>query len=423
LKRTFFANIAAGAIFLFLGYMVIWQTYVETLIDLPAPYSAALVKPVPAAGMPLLRGAVTSDGRPLVAGLPDIEDRIAMGNHLTPLHPYPYIWKARKLAEKQKFEEAITLLEFAKKRNPRSYPVRRLLAEYYLLTNNVEESLQEMFSSALLNPEWGPQFMEAVRLLGANAQLRPRVIAQIASQPDWSSRFFAQLDPEKADDPFVIELSTQVPPNARYRRQLIVRLSKRGLYREALALWLQNTGFLSGKTINWPYDPEFKSMAGTPPFNWAIINSANARAEMAQSSTWDNEQALYVYYFGRKQTPIIRQVMMATPGRYTATIPYAIRTHEGLTTRLRWTVTCKPGNERIGNVVLDKDAKEAGDLRFDYTVPAVNCEAQELVLSGEAGGRTGQMDVEFRSVHSAITKGAAAVPIDAKATEKKVNQP
>ncbi|MEE9433191.1 MAG: hypothetical protein V3V15_03015 [Sphingorhabdus sp.] len=313
--------------------------------------------------------------------------------------PSPYVWKSRNLAAQQKYDEAIILLEYAKKRNPRSYPVRRLLAEYYLLTNNVGESLKEMFSSALLNPDWGTQFMEAVRLLGNNEQLQPQVIEKIASEPDWTNRFFAQLDPEKADDPFVMELSKQVPPNPKYRKQLIARLAKRGDYANAFALWSKDI-MRKGKRVIWPYDPAFDALTGSGPFNWVITNGANARAEMAESSVWAQENALYVFYFGHRRTRIVRQIMMKAPGRYSLSIPYSIRAHEGQTTRLKWTANCASGNQELGKVILDRDALETGSLRLDFTVPATDCTAQTLQLTGEAGGRSGQMDVEFKSVNS-----------------------
>jgi len=395
--RRFPAKLFAMCFGIVFAFLVMRQTYVGFLSDLPAA-SANLLPPPPAApGALLLRNTLSRDGQLLIDDTALAEDRIAEGHWAAPLYPTPYMYAARKAADDGNLDRATQLLNFVKLRDPRNYAARRLLSEYYLRQQNVTAAVREIFSSALLYPEMQGQFMQAVRLLGNVDELRSPIIDAMRSNPHWAQIFYASLPPEQVDDDFVLALASKVAPDKAYQRKLIQSLINKGQYGPAFIIWKASLPSGSAE-IQWPYDRDFAGKDASPPFNWSARNDAYSRTEFTSADGDPEQGAVRITYFASADRPAISQIMMLSEGRYSFEIPYTILQLDGTDAYLTWKISCAADKSELTRSTVDAQSGRSGKITLRFTVPDEGCAAQQISLSGKAAGKSRYLEAEFLGI-------------------------
>ncbi len=115
-------------------------------------------------------------------------------------------------------------------------------------------------------------------------------------------------------------------------------------------------------------------MPGAAPFNWTYSESG---AGIAEAGT----DGLRVDYYGRAASELASQTIRLRPAAY------QLRTEvEGETSNspsgLAWTLTCAGNGAEVVRLAIGELSYSGRTFATAFTIPALGCEAQSLVLKG-----------------------------------------
>lgn len=329
-----------------------------------APGSPAAVASVAMAEVGQAAGRGSELGQTTLARFEALAD-------VAPLRPEPFLVQAALAERAGQLARANSLLEEARRRDPRSIAALYLLADVSVRQNNIIEALKNIAVLARLVP-------------GATVQLLPS-LAQFAREPGAQEQLSTLLKANPALKPTLLDTLAQDWRNARlvltlagpdvrslddaskiWKSHLVEAFIDKGDYRKAYNVWRIFAGLPSGSSPLL-FNGEFRNTSAPPPFDWTYTSSSGGVAEPSDGS-------LQVLYYGREDSILASQLLLLPAGTYRFNAPASGSAAAGA---LAWTVSCAGSGKTLMQL-------EVGSSSTDqFTVPA-DCEAQALALNGRS---------------------------------------
>lgn len=295
-----------------------------------------------------------------------------------PLAHEPFLIAGADALRRGEAEQAERLLEFAKARNPRSRAGRLFLLERYLRTNQPAAAAGEMTVLSRLVPEAAGLLVPEFARLAREPATSSAMVQVLRSDPALRTRVLDHMASSGADPESILRFAASTgglrgAGNQDWQGRLVEALVKKGEIARAYTLWVRFTGVARPVQGNLLYDPRFRGMAGSPPFNWRLTSGGDGVAERSGDG-------LQVEYYGRANIPLAEQLLMLSPGSYR----FAARVEgeaEGKTGKLVWRASCLGSRSSLFELPVKDLSLSAKDLAAAFRVPA-GCSAQWLSLVG-----------------------------------------
>ena len=303
-----------------------------------------------------------------------------------PLAFEPYFISARIAERAGRYDQAVRLMEEARRRRPNYAPTRVNLLGYYSLANAYQQAIDEADAAIRSSFNTRQQILPAfARLVALDPKARDAIATALARGPLWERDFYAVAGQAniKPSDAEALVGSVRASPRNRGDRAaqnafLVDAFVRAGDYRRGRELWAQSAGGARDALV---VDADFTRDA-PPPFGWALTESADGVAERTGASGGEPAHIATTYY-GSAPARLAEQVLVLPPGRYRLAIRARL---DGSTddVRLGWRVRCRPGDRQLAAVDLPTTA-EPRVSATEFEVPAAACPAQTLLLAGEPG--------------------------------------
>jgi hypothetical protein len=382
------AGLAAGALaLLFAAWWAVKLVAVQEIANLN-PFLAARVAP----GDPRVKMRLAVVETVLSPGRADAGHRAAAIGALrrAALAEEPFLLEAQSAAAAGDGARAERLLIEARRRNPRDRLTRLMLVERLLETQRWAEAgreievvtrlvpkAQDVLAPGLAKLAAKPEYaVPMADILGRSPKLKDAVLAQLVTADVDAGQIVRLAGPKRAS-----AVAGEAPA---WQGKLLERMVDAGDVRGAYGLWARFTGVpaAAAKSV---YDPDFRKLAGAPPFNWDFPIAEGGHAEGGQTG-------LQADYYGRLDAVLVRQLLMLAPGRYRLAFR-ADGDAKGDGAQLQWTIACARGGAELLRVPIKS---VTGPRRFvgDFAVPA-GCDGQWLALSGTAGDVATQQSAAF----------------------------
>lgn len=269
------------------------------------------------------------------------------------------------------------------------------LAGYWLLQKSYLEgdfAKTIFYADVLLRSK--PQFESFIvpvlgRIAETNGGIGP-IKTLLKSNPPWRRRFFYTLVSSISDarTPLTLMLDMQangMPPTPEEVQFYLTFLMKKKFYELAYYSWAQ---FLSADDLTGMgllFNGNFTSALSEVPFDWNITRGKGSRIDIVDRADKPGQKALYFEFAGIMIDAFeVKQVVTLVPGKYRLRGLQMgdIRARRGM----RWQVACydnpfSPFAESADFVGAVANWRE---FSFDFTVPAKNCQAQQLWLALDA---------------------------------------
>lgn len=322
--------------------------------------------------------------------LPEV-DRAAK---LDPLDARPLFLHAFEQVLRSSQRAPIALLESSRRRNPRLNEARLLLLDRYGRSGRAPEAVREAQSLTVLMPQQQP--------------LMVRLIAGLAGLPNGPTALSRALPTSPIAGPVMLRLSQTGTDRAVLEQlaqpmrgiggrggdtnwigELVSTLARRPDMAGARSLWAVLYDVEPASVGSQVADPGFAG-SGNPPFAWKLTANEAGAAQI-------HDEALDVFYYGRSSATFASQMLMLPPGSYRlasrASSPDA-QAPRGL----YWQITCVGGAELPLRVELSSLMGEARSGEGSFTIPATDCEAQDLQLVAIAFDPPRQQSVRVERV-------------------------
>lgn len=286
-------------------------------------------------------------------------------------------------------EKAAALLALARARDPRSPAVRYLLADLDLRSGRVAEGLREVAALSRVVPgsavEIVPGLAQFARSPGAAAELR----RLFADNPQLEDPVLTILAGDPRNSALILSVAGRGPTTGEPRRwpaKLLNAMMAAGDYLGAYSTWQQIVG--PEARTGGVFNPEFRTTAAPPPFNWKFESTDAGIAQPEDGS-------LRVLFYGRDDGVLASETLMLTPGDYRLRVPVTVAA--GPSAAVAWTITCLPSKSSILQLPLPGGGATR-TLEGAFTVAPQGCVAQRLSLVGRAQDSPQTVDLEVRAL-------------------------
>ena len=297
-----------------------------------------------------------------------------------PLADEPFLVAALDSLVKGDEARSEALLLEAKRRNPRTQATRILLLDRYLRTGRVQMAAAEIAAIGRLVPGSAKVLAPQLAKFAIDPKTRGSLVTVLRSDPDTRDLLLTHLAGNSPDPDLVLEVAGPLKPNPAsteppaWQGLLLGALVEKGDIAKARELWGRFAGIPVSETAN-VYDAGFRRLPGSPPFNWNFVSSPAGVAEPTKTG------ALEVDYYGREEAVLASQLLSLKPGRYRlAFLASGDVPERG--SGLSWRVVCHPSKTEVAAIPILNLSYAAKPIRADFIVPAANCPAQWLRLTG-----------------------------------------
>ncbi len=297
-----------------------------------------------------------------------------------PLADEPFLVAALDSLVKRDEARSEALLMEARRRNPRTQVTRILLLDRYLRTGRVREAAIEIAAIGRLVPGTSQVLAPQLAQFAMDPKTRGSLVTVLRSDPTMRDLLLTHLAGNAADPDLVLEVAGPVKPNPAsaeppvWQGLLLRSLVEKGDIGKARALWARFAGVSVSETSN-VYDSGFRRLPGSPPFNWTFVSSPAGVAEPTKTGE------LEVDYYGREGAVLASQLLSLKPGRYRIAFHASGNVPERGSS-LSWRVVCHPSKTEVAAIPILNLSYAAKPIRADFMVPAENCPAQWLRLTG-----------------------------------------
>jgi hypothetical protein len=370
---------AAAAASLLLGWWVVKTSAVDALVG-GAPAAAAAAAP----DHPEVRLAIAVGDIDLGAGTiqPQQQRAAAAALARAPLADEPFLLAGLAAISAGRAAQGETLLEEARRRNPRLRPARLFLLDRYLREGKVDEAGIELAALRRLVPGVADALVPQLAYLVRDERSGAGLIRILNRDPDVQQAVLGQLAATGADPDLILRIAgtgrlAPTRDGLPWQNALLQALIARGDMVRAVRLWRTFAGLPAGPDDKGVHDGRFQGLPGGAPFNWSLTSSSVGVAERTPAP------ALQIEFFGRETVNLAQQMMTLRPGRYHLQF-HVEGDAKGDDSRLAWRVLCHGSDAQLIEVVLRDVTAAPRTLGGEFTVPA-NCPAQILRLTGIAG--------------------------------------
>ena len=379
-RRSRWLGIAALPVALLLLYLV---------IRVNAPY----LNPAFAAVLPPADPSALGRALPFVTGDPRVRVkqesvRLAEATALSaPLAFEPFFVQAKVQEQRGKTENAIRLMEEARRRRP-SFDLTRIhLVAYYQQARRYPELLSEIDFVLRRSSDAAGVILPELAKLMSDPRGRVALATILAGEPAWRQRFFeiaAERPGSPADALALMNLVQGRRPGGDIsleRGLYLRRLVQAGDHSRARNIWLETLPQQERGRHALLFNGAFRAVSAPAPFGWTVHQQAQGRAEIVNRGT--STPYLDAVYYGGSNVILAEQQLALTPGRYRLTV-LARSDQQPSSGQIGWRLTCLPQDTEIGRLAITRVRPEFGRAATEFSVPA-NCAGQRLALLGEAG--------------------------------------
>ena len=300
---------------------------------------------------------------------------------LAPLRADPFVVEATIAATAGDGVKAEQLFTEAAARDPRSVLAQYSLADRALRTNRLDDALSHLAILVRLVPNAAKGLAAPLALYARQPGAASALRTFLAHSPEMALPLLNQLatDPTQADRAIALAKGLPTSLDKSWQANLVKTLVDHGETAHAQSAWRGMNGIVPYTGL---YNPQFRTNAAPPPFNWSPGEGNAALVEPAPGN------GLKLLYYGRENAQITKQLMVLAPGRYRLAMRVAMGSlgASGPTTTdpaaLKWQITCGEGGASLGEMGL---GPRSGQGSLIFAVPAA-CRSQWLALAGTASG-------------------------------------
>lgn len=305
-------------------------------------------------------------------------ERAAQG---APLIADPFTIMGAVLQSRGQDRAAERLFVESKRRDPRSAAPRYFLAQRYLTTGRADAGLIEVAALARLVPRGVQAIMPALVQIARTVGPSRELIAMLRENPALAQGVLADLSKDAANADLVIQIAARMPPAATGKRppiwqgRLLGELIERGEFRRAHALWNMMSDAPRSPAPGL-FNKAFADLAAPPPFNWKLGAGGFGVVEAVPGGK------LQLIYYGRENAELASQLLLLEPGRYRLSLRAS---GDGAArSAMAWSLTCAAAKTAMATLPLSGATIGGRMLATEFTVPAQDCDAQWLRLTGSA---------------------------------------
>jgi hypothetical protein len=268
------------------------------------------------------------------------------------------------------------------------------LPVYYLMQKRLQQknfAQAVYFADALLRttPEVLPNLMPALAFMAETPSAAGELKSVLAKNPPWRAGFLAALPSAVSDartplDVLLAIKDSSTPPTTGDLRSYLDFLVGKKLYELAYYTWLQFLPVEQLSKVGNLYNARFELDPSGLPFDWAIASGSGVTTEILPRTDADGENALYITFEqGRVEFNGVTQLLMLAPGDYEFKGKFK---GELIGPRgLKWRIACAGGSAPLAESAMMIGAHPIWkDIEFFFTVPSVECRAQQLRLDLDA---------------------------------------
>ncbi|MFN3943484.1 MAG: tetratricopeptide repeat protein [Allosphingosinicella sp.] len=389
-----------------------WAAVAATLLALPAGYlavrtavaelqSPAVAALPPSDYRPLLRPLLmlASDPRQRITG--EMAELARDGAKRAPLAYEPFAIAAATARQQGQIDDAIRLLEEARRRQPNSVLVRLQLMAAYEKARRFPELLSEMDYTLRMSDEVRQVVLPELAKLIRDADGRAALAAVVSEDRAWRGDFFAaaarlDLRPEHTGDLLrrIQARRSDVGLERGLHMQALIAARDYSGAREQWLAMLPPAGRAASALL---FDGGFRGHDAPPPFAWQLRDDEVGRSERVQPN--GAPPYLDVHYFGGRTVPLAEQLLALPPGRYRLSV-HGMSDGGVRVGSLIWHVSCAPGGATLGQLKLNELTPSYARHQMSFVVP-VGCAGQDLRLIGEAGDVAATIDARFANLEVA----------------------
>jgi hypothetical protein len=151
-------------------------------------------------------------------------------------------------------------------------------------------------------------------------------------------------------------------------------------YRGAHQVWRSFFARGADQRQNLIFDPDFRGLEGSGPFNWSFTSNEFIQAASAPARSNFADKAAQIDYFGSGAATALVQSLVLSPGDYQ--LQAAVKGPEtvaaGAAAPFRWTVRCRAPEGAVAELPIRLTPRWARHT-WTFSVPA-NCQMQDLRL-------------------------------------------
>lgn len=368
---------------------------VRTAATTLSPGAAAALPPADASG--LFKGLLYAASDPRRRVTPEVVALSRRAALSSPLAYEPFFIQARAEEQAGRLENAIRLMEEARRRRSSFILTRIQLVAYYQQARRYPELLAEI-DYVLRKSEQAKQFIlpELVKLM-TDHQGRVALAAMLGRNPAWRSDFFdvARQQPGTAADALALldlARSRGRGPNIALERSLYLhRLVESGDYAGARSIWLESIPQEERARNALLFNGDFRPVSADRPFAWTFHQEPQGRAERVTAGT--STPYLDIVYYGGSNAILAEQVLALPPGRYR--LSQLARSDEDIRSgRIFWSLSCIADDREVGRLPAAGLGREYRPSRSDFIVPA-GCSGQRLRLLAEPGDIAAELHIQL----------------------------
>lgn len=400
-------GIVSALVLTIAGLALAWACYRTTITQVLPAQSPALLNIAPDDADGVLSRAslalvATVDSRdPMSLGFgrtPLSSATIAAVRHAAtqlPLDERPYLILGQEQLVAGQTGHGIRTLEAGQRLDPRNRLIHLALLVQYLKTNRFGPAAAQMSVLSRLISRTQPFVATALAQMIVMSNTAPAAKRALQSDPNLERSVLTTLAKSTASPDQIFALAS---PRAladagnpqSWGPALVSRLVDADRFADARQVWQRIYRLPSAAVAAPIFNPQFRTMPASPPFDWTLAASGLGAAD-------PDNGTLAVDYYGRDSGNLADQMLVLSPGRYQ--LDFATEGGKpNAASQLFWTVACATGDKTVlANVAVPTPPglHRAGGA---FTVTST-CPAQTLTLRGEAG--------EFPSPISLTIKGLA----------------
>lgn len=276
-------------------------------------------------------------------------------------------------------------------------------AVYWLMQTSFEaKDSQQAVAYADVFLRKRPQFLDhAMPMLAQLAESGDeRSVAVLKSalveNPPWRRRFFEGLPKHTRDARTALNLllslkETEAPPTLPELNAYLSALLQNKRYELAYYTWLQFLPAEELSKIGYLNNASFEAPPTGLPFDWVMRQGRGATIDIAPVPGEAGSLGLLIELGpGRAEFHGVTQMLLLSPGDYR--LKGKLRGEARGPRGLQWRMTCAATGKEIGAgpMFLGAEPRWSG-FDFDFTVPDVDCRAQELRLQLAARSASEQL--------------------------------
>jgi hypothetical protein len=313
-----------------------------------------------------------------------------------PLAHEPFFVAAKIEERAGRLQNAVILMEEAKRRRPNHTATRTQLVVYYGQRRDYSASIRELDYVMRRSDKARERLIPELVLLLKVPEGRDAIAELVAGEPEWRESFLRvagdrNVHPDHAGAFLERVRARKGKGDLQLETSFYVRsLLGAGRYRAAKDAWLQMINQKDQE--QFVFDGQFRSVKAPPPFNWSLQDLDVGRATIVK----DSQPRLEIEYFGGRDAGLAEQTLALTPGRYKLSLQ-AKAPAPFKSGRLFWTIGCTDGRQ-LAVLNLAQLRPQFATYSVDFEVPGSSCEGQKLQLSAEAGDYAGALSATVANV-------------------------